>query len=182
MMGQIMFQHESLPNERWQAIEGTSSRYFISTFGRLLTMAWKGTDQTRVMKPALDARGYPRTMIIQNGRTGTVKLHRLVALAYLPNPLNLPQVNHKNGQKDDNRVENLEWMDGKQNVQHAFARTSRTMEGTKAPNSKLTEAQVLEIRAKYVPRLYSSARLAKEYSMSVAAIKKILQRAHWKHI
>lgn len=181
-MGQIMFQHESLPNERWQAIEGTNNRYFISTFGRLLTVAWKGTDQTRLMKPALDARGYLRTMIIQHGRTGTVKLHRLVALAYLPNPLDLAQVNHKNGQKDDNRLENLEWMDGKQNVQHAFARTGRTMEGTKAPNAKLTEAQVLEIRAKYVPRLYSAPRLAKEYLISVPAVKAILQRRHWKHI
>lgn len=181
-MGQIMFQHESLPNERWQAIEGTNSRYFISTFGRLITVAWKGTDQTRVMKPALDANGYLRTMIIQNGRTRTVKMHRLVAQAYLPNPLNSPEVNHKSMTKDDNRVENLEWATGKQNVQHAFKTSGRTMQGTKAPNAKLTEAQVLEIRAKYVPRLYSATRLAKEYSVSQPTVKAILQRRHWKHI
>lgn len=177
-----MFTPLSLPNELWLAVSATNERYFISTMGRLLTTAWKGTNQARIMKPALDAQGYLRTMIMQHGRLRTVKMHRLVALEFLPNPLGLPQVNHKNGIKHDNQTSNLEWMSAKQNSQHAENSGLRSHAGEKNAARLLTDAKVLEIRQKFKPRVYTRPMLATEYGVTVATIKKIVSGAAWKHL
>ena len=62
--------------------------------------------------------GYLRVALCENGKQKRVFVHRLVAMKYIPNPHNLPQVNHKNGIKTDNRVENLEWCTASENQQH----------------------------------------------------------------
>ena len=59
-----------------------------------------------------------RVALCENGKQKRVFVHRLVAMKYIPNPHNLPQVNHKNGIKTDNRVENLEWCTASENQQH----------------------------------------------------------------
>lgn len=98
-------------NEVWKDCKGYEGRYQVSNIGRV----WSVLSQ-RNMKPWLDSWGYPTLQLVaENGKRKTEKVHRLVALAFLDNPQGLPQVNHKNEQKDDNRVENLEWCDGKYN-------------------------------------------------------------------
>ena len=70
-------------------------------------------------KQCVDNHGYPIVGVCANGKQRTVYVHRLTALAFHPNPLGLPQVNHKNGIKTDNRPENLEWVTAAQNLKHA---------------------------------------------------------------
>ena len=67
----------------------------------------------------VDKDGYLVTMFTINGKTTTYKIHRLVALAFIPNPENKPQVNHKDGNKQNNNVDNLEWMTSGDNTRHA---------------------------------------------------------------
>ncbi len=66
-----------------------------------------------------NCKGYRQVHAYVNGKLKMVYVHRLIAIAFIPNPLNLPQVNHKNGIKDDNRPENLEWATAAQNLKHA---------------------------------------------------------------
>jgi hypothetical protein len=135
------------------------------------------------MKPALDARGYLRTMIKKDcGKLSTIKMHRLVAQAYLPNPENLATVNHKDGVKTNNAVENLEWMSHTQNVIHSFAIGIQSNAGSKNPLAKLTEEQVREIRATYVRKAGNRGIFAKKYGIGIATLKNVISGKTWTHV
>jgi hypothetical protein len=110
-------------------------------------------------------------------------VHRLIAKKFIPNPENKPQVNHKNGIKNDNRVENLEWVTPQENVRHAFGSgLMNSCKGERKPSNKLTEKQVIEIRAKYIPHKYGLVKLAIEYGVRQKTIWSIIKRKKWKHL
>ena len=136
---------ESLPGEKWRPIPETRDRYYVSNMGRILTRKWHNAPIPAFMKPALDRSGYLRTMILRNGEYHTIKMHREIAKVFIPNPLNKPTINHINGIKTDNRIENLEWATRSENVSHAFAMGLRATRENH-PKHKLTDAIVLRAR------------------------------------
>ena len=74
----------------------------------------------KILNPNKDCKGYLRISLSKNNVKETIKVHRAVAIAFVGNPNNLPQVNHKDGNKENNRVENLEWVSNYDNMQHAI--------------------------------------------------------------
>lgn len=182
---------DSLPNEQWRYVANTNNRYLVSNMGRLLTTGYRGSKRCSIMKPAKDANGYYRTMMLLNGKLKTIKLHRVVAEAWIENPLNKLQVNHINFERDDNRVSNLEWATPKENSYHSkingrFLNNGNSdylplARGSKNGMSKLNEEQVKEIRQKFKPRIYTREMLAKEYGVSHHTIKDAILR-RWKHV
>ena len=74
----------------------------------------------KILKPKYDKDGYLRIGLRKNKKTKTLFLHRLIAQAFIPNPQNKKQINHINGIKDDNRIENLEWYSPSENIKHSY--------------------------------------------------------------
>lgn len=135
------------------------------------------------LKPFPNGRGYLQVSLWDADRFKNVNflVHRLVAAAYIPNPDALSQVNHKNFDKVDNRVDNLEWCTDVQNTQHAVDSGVFKKRVRHRNSSKLDEAQVRTIRTRQANGETMVA-LAKEYNVSWSAVKFAVKRRTWKHI
>jgi hypothetical protein len=105
-----------------------------------------------------------------NGKTTYV--HRYLAEKYIPNPNNLPMVNHIDGNPSNNSIDNLEWTTALGNRRHAME--NKLWGKNILDKRKLTDTQVMEIRQKYVPRKYSMYKLADEYNVSQKTIFEII--------
>lgn len=95
--------------EIWKDIPGYEGLYQASNTGKIKSLNYNNTKKEKILKSKYDERGYLAIELRNKGKRFYTRVHRLVASAFLPNPDNLPQVNHKNEIKNDNRVENLEW-------------------------------------------------------------------------
>ena len=120
-------------NEVWKDILGYEGLYKISDKGRVKSIGYK---KERILKPGRDKYGYLLVSLCKNHKIKYCHIHRLVALTFILNPNNLPQVNHKDEDKTNNRVENLEFCDRKYNCNYG-TRIQRINE--KNTNGKLSK-------------------------------------------
>lgn len=128
-------------NEIWKDCKGYEDLYQVSNLGRI----WSVKRQ-KIMKLQNTTYKYLKvTLIAKNGKKKNELVHRLVAIAFIENPLNLPQVNHKNEDKQDNRVENLEWCDNKYNSNYG-TRTQR-----------IAKANSIKVYCEELKKVYDSA-------------------------
>ena len=98
--------------EIWRDIEDYKGLYQISNKGRVKSLKW---GKERILRPGTNRLGYMFVCLYHDNMKKTVKLHRLVAQAFIPNPENKPQVNHLDENKKNNCVDNLEWASAKEN-------------------------------------------------------------------
>jgi len=97
-----------MSNEIWKNIAGFDGKYQVSTWGRVRSV-------NGILKPYVNHKGYLKIGLMRNGMCHKRRVHRLVAQAFIPNHLGLPEVNHIDGNKQNNSVTNLEWVDGEMN-------------------------------------------------------------------
>lgn len=125
----------------WKPVKDFEGYYEVSDDGEVRSLdrpvrsRWGGERMIKgvVLKQATSKKGYKTIVLHKNKLWYQKQVHRLVAEAFIPNPLNLPQVNHKDTDKANNKVDNLEWITGVDNIRHAFAngcfkRTQRKVE------------------------------------------------------
>lgn len=113
--------------EAWKDVKGFEGYYAVSSNGDVKSLdrtiqgkRCKTHIKERVMRQHVGKDGYPSIQLFSGGKPFTLKVHRLVAQAFLDNPDNLPEVNHIDGNKQNNTVDNLEWCTRGHNIRHAF--------------------------------------------------------------
>ena len=104
--------------EEWKKIKGYEGKYQVSNEGRIKSLGNNKTRKEKVLKPAKNKDGYLFVKLYKNCEYKKYFIHRLVATAFISNPNNLPQVNHKDEDKTNNNVNNLEWCNAKYNVNY----------------------------------------------------------------
>lgn len=166
--------------EIWKDIEGYEGLYQVSNFGKVKRLKGKYVKEERPLKSAIDRYGYPFYSLSKKKVLKSKTTHRLVAKAFIPNPLNKPAVNHINGIKTDNNVKNLEWCTNKENTQHSIKIGLQNKKGTNHHKCKLTEEQVREIRQ--IGFSQTRMFLSKKYNVSRAHILRLIRNEGWEHI
>jgi len=115
----------------WKEIPGYEGLYLISSDGDILSLPKMSRKKAKLLKPCLrgDCVKYQFVRLSKDGKTEKFSLHRLVAMAFLPNPEELPEVNHKDKNPMNNKVENLEWCTRQYNIEHGKNKAVYQMNG-----------------------------------------------------
>ena len=172
--------------EEWRRIDGFPG-YEVSDLGRVRSFrprSGKGPAPTtpRILKMPPKDTGYPHvSMQGPDGRQRTRKVHRLVAVAFLPNPDSLPQVAHRNGNPLDNRAANLRWSTACDNMADTVTHGTKVF-GERVGNSKLTEDDVMAIRGIYSLGDVTQQEIAERYGVDRATISYIVNGHSWGHL
>lgn len=160
--------------EQFKDILGYEGYYQISNLGNIKSLS---TD--KIMSSSLDSCGYPKIRLYKEYVYKTFNIHRLLAIHFISNPNGYSSVNHINGIKTDNRIDNLEWVTHKSNIHHAWnTNLCKPVNGIKHGKTRLTETEVIAIRADNRP--YKE--IAKDYDIKASSIGNIKNRRNWKHI
>ena len=177
--------------EVWRNIVGYEGCYQVSNLGRVkgLNRKVNGMYDNKIvvkeciLKPTSN-RGYLSVGFNGNKKYKRYRVHRIVLSAFTGVYINSEkQVNHKNGNKSDNRLENLEWCTARENIDHALSNGFRSKDnrGSKVKVSKLKESDIPHIIAWYTTG-FSQASIARGYGMSCGVICGIVNGKAWKHV
>lgn len=180
-----------MTEEIWKAIEGFEGLYEVSNLGRVRSLDRTYPNNYRPHKGIIKkfalcgGRGHNKypTVGLQRVnpkfKTGAL-VHRLVAKAFIPNPDNKPEVNHIDGNKLNNHVDNLEWCTRKENVQHSSDNGLLRCDGVHF-NAKLNVANVVQIKKELANGTRKCA-IAKKYNVEVGTVYAISYNKSWRHV
>lgn len=175
-------------NIPYKKLEGFDHDYYVTIDGRIWTNYRKNGIE-RFMKQHENAEGYKSVGLYIGGKQKRFRVHRLVAIMFIPNPDNKPYVNHIDGDKSNNHANNLEWCTQKENVHHAIGTlkkwsnsdTQREKASVLGKSKrKLSMEQAREVRLLHEKRDCSISGLAERYKISKTGIKRILNGKAYK--
>lgn len=170
--------------ERWIRI---SKIYEVSSSGRVRSidrivnakLGSKKRTAGRILKQVVSSEGYG---MVNVGGLNSVSVHRLIAGAFIPNSNGLPCVNHKNGIKTDNRIENLEWVTYSDNTKHSYKiGLQKPQRGTAHVNAVLDDLSVRVIREAYELNMGTQSQIAKYFGISQQHVSDIINKRRWTH-
>ena len=172
-----------MEKEAWVDVRGYNGKYKISNLGNL--KSFHRNKEGKINAFEIDKTGYKRIKLYLNKKGNHFFIHRLIAIAFIPNPENKPFINHKDGNKLNNSIENIEWCTPKENAQHAMDTGLNSNIGENHAHAKLKNKDVLFIRNEYNNsdnKVKITKDLSLMFSVHYAIIRGIVTRKQWKHI
>lgn len=172
-----------MKNEEWRPITLPDKpdfvgKYEVSSIGNVRRVGAK-----RNLAFINHPQGYVRAQIYGKSKKAYPSVHRLVAYAFIPNPHNKPQVNHKNGIKNDNSVENLEWVTSKENIRHSVSVLgNKASHGEAHCHARFTESDIRWMRAWWKTGDVTQESIARMMGTRQASVWQIVNRKTWKHV
>lgn len=176
-------------SEIWRDIPRYEGLYSISTSGDIKSLGRlircrggeRFKNETNVTSYP-NQKGYVMVQLYKGGHRKNFTIHRLLSITFLENPENLPQINHKDGNKQNNSLENLEWCSSLHNVQHSRITGLNKNYGEKVNTVKLKESEVLKIDRLYRSGGTSLRKLARQFNVCKNTIRSIVLHKTWKHL
>ena len=164
-------------------IKGYEGLYAIDELGNVYSLIQNASRRKRELKPEIK-NGYLSVNLYKNGKCKHAYIHRLVAETFIDNSDLLPVVNHKDGNKQNNNVSNLEWCKQKENINHSWELGLQKSHGENHHSAKLTVNQVKEIRKLYVKgsKEFGTVALAKKYNVTQGTIWNVVTGKRWKEV
>lgn len=175
MVDEIIQLELPFDQEEWRDIEGYEGMYQISNLGRVKSLARKGRPQERILLASNNGFGY-LVVTLCRGTQKTFKIHTLVVHAFIGIQPSKHQVNHIDGNKENNALSNLEYCTPQENTRHAWE------SGLCTYTKKLTAEDVIEIRRLYNAGGTTHAKLGKMFGVHDSMIGYIVRRKNWQHI
>lgn len=173
-----MSNDQTFTDEIWKSIKGYEGVYDISSLGRV--RSFYGTTPPRILKPGIGGQ-YPYVILCRYNKQINFMVHRLVTIAFIENPENKPEVNHKDGNKLNNKSSNLEWVTKSENARHAMRMGLRSYVGEKNGKSKLTDITVRNIH-RLIARGMTQREIAELYDVSTVTISDVYRGRTWSHV
>ena len=171
-----------MSDEVWRDVVGYEGLYVVSNLGNVRSLPKRARHREELeMTKRVGSGGYLYVHLRKSGKGNRRLVHRLVAEAFIENNLNKPQVNHIDGNKLNNVVENLEWVTPSENQLHAYRVLNRTRKRDHSPRPtkrKFTKEQILEIRSSSK----SQSELAREYETAQNVIWCIVHRKTYQEV
>ena len=152
--------------------------YEVDTLGKVYSLVGSERELKIVYNPKLR---YGLVSLMSNGKRYNGRVHRLIAETFIPNPENKPEVNHNDGDKTNNSVDNLQWTTRKENMEHAHQTGLIDNRGESSAMHKLTEKDVIEIYKMY-KQGYKQSEISRCFNMSHTQIYSIVKGKQWKHL
>lgn len=163
--------------------------YFITRSGRVFSKyrAGRHFKNGPIYKPVelkqqMSGRGYRMVFLTNKNGKATCYIHKLIAQTFIPNPFNKREVNHKDGDKLNNNIKNLEWVTKKENYYHAIRTGLLNNRGENHAMSKLTVKDVIKIRALQKEGKLTEKEIASMFKVCRQCINNIKNHKSWKHI
>ena len=179
--------------EIWKDVVGYEGFYKVSSKGKIISVArykknhskLQSVEEKEISQYLNPKNGYVYVYLCKNGEYKNKRLHRVVAEAFLPNEEGYKQINHKDGVRSNNSVDNLEWCDKSYNMKHAIAlglKKDGFKKGSENISAKLSDEDVEWIRShyKYRDKEFGISKIAKKFNVHRATIGRIINNHSWK--